>query len=270
MKDRYLLDKFYELCMGIFLDEVADLEWAKLYTSKQITDEFNNYADIYTLEDEISEKVKKIEDLLTKKSRKSAIYLSDFSSPKNAAEKLTKDFGYIESFTDSLMVLDDSYELPDWESMTQVVHVGSDQHLLDELARVTKLSYSGEKSPGNPYGGIPMEEFIAATRKALENKNKINRIEAYLALNGKEYVACSVLLHDGKVGYICGVGSIPKARGRGFGKLVSQYASKRSRHLGCRITFLATEKGSRNEEFYRRIGYETKINGTCYVKGKSW
>ena len=111
-----------------------------------------------------------------------------------------------------------------------------------------------------------MANFIEASKRGFRNKTFNNRLEGYLAYDNGRAVASSLLLYDGEAGYITAVASIPEVRGKGFGKLVSQYACMRSRHLGCKNTFLGTEVGSRNEEFYKRIGFQTEFTASCYVK----
>lgn len=264
-KARHLLEKLYELFDGIYIEELIDLRWAKVYISKIITDEFQNYAEIETLENNFDERIYKIEEEMLKRDRKPAIYLTPFSQPSNISENLIRKKYHL-SLEDAWMVLQEDYKLPPWEATKHIKHISPSEELFNELKQVMTKGYSGEKSADNPYGGTPMVNFIEATKRGFRNKTLANRLEGYLAYDNGKAVAVSLLLHNTEAGYIAGVASIPEVRGRGFGKLVSQYACKRARHLGCKTIFLGTEVGSRNEDFYKRIGFKTEFTGSCYVK----
>lgn len=264
-KARYLLGKLYELFNGIYIDELIDLKWARIYISEIITDEFQNYAEIETLEDNFDEKISKIEAEMLKRNRKPAIYLAPFSRPLKASKKLIgKNYQLV--LEDAWMILRDDYKLPPWEETKHIKHISSSGELFNDFEQVITKGYSGEKSADNPYGGTPMANFIEATKREFKNSSFVNRLEGYLIYDDKKPVATSLLLHDNEGGYIAGVASIPEVRGKGFGKLVSQFACMRSRHLGCKTTFLGTEAGSRNEEFYKRLGFKTEFTCSCYVK----
>lgn len=264
-KARYLLGKLYELFKGIYTDELIDLKWVRIYISQIITDEFQNYAEIETLEDNFDERISKIEEEMLKRDRKPAIYLTPFSQPSNISENLVRK-KYRLSLEDAWMVLRGDYKLPTWEAIEQIKHISPSEKSLNDFEQVITKGYSGEKSADNPYGRTPMTNFIKATKRGFNNSLFVNRLEGYIVYDGKKPVATSLLLHDNEAGYIAGVASIPEVRGKGFGKLVSQYACKRARHLGCKTIFLGTEVGSRNEEFYKRIGFQTEFTASCYVK----
>jgi len=71
--------------------------------------------------------------------------------------------------------------------------------------------------------------------------------------------------HDG-IGYISNVGSLRKVRGEGFGKIASLYPVSQSIKNGNLEHCLATEEGTYPNEFYKRIGFETRFTAVCYVK----
>jgi GNAT superfamily N-acetyltransferase len=262
-----LASNFYDLNFGIYLDHLTDLGWAKIYTSDLITDELNNHALVLNLEGNLTAKLADIKKILAAKNRKPALYITPETLPDNS-DSLIENFGYSRSFQDAYMAFDKSTPLPSWEEMKTVVDIGNDSRLIKEFGRISRLAFAGKKSGDNPYGGISMEGFIAAASRALKNPEFTTKIEAYLAVNKTEFVACAILIHDNKTGYLCNIASIPEVRGKGFGKMISQYATKRALHLGVDTVFLATELGSRNEDFYKRLGYKTEYTGSCYIKGK--
>ena len=256
----------FDLIKGIFIDEEIRLGYAAVYISNIITDEFSNYALAYSFESQTKELVHEIEKTLEEKHRKPAIYITPATLPTNLGDILVNNFGYSKSWTDAWMTFQNNAVLPDWEKTKEIVHIGDNPKLISMFGDVIRKAYSGPKTPENPYGGIPMDSFIEATRAALSNPSLINKFEGYLAISDGKPVASSLLIHDDQTGYVCGVASVPEVRGKGFGKLVSQYAIKRSIHIGCKNIWLATERDSKNEEFYKRIGFQTEFVCTCYVK----
>jgi GNAT superfamily N-acetyltransferase len=263
---RYLLDKFFDLNQGIYFDRVQDLNYAKVYTSDNISNEYNNHAELISLEVDKERRLNRIEQVLLKAGRKPAIYITPLTRPEKI-DTILKDSNYNISFNDAWMVMIDPGRLQEINQSLEVIYVNNDKTILDEFRRINALGFSGEKTPENPYGDLDPNEYANATIKGLSHLKKSMRFEGYLFKYKGNFVACSFLISDGQAGYISGVACIPQARGKGLGKTASLYATKRSLEIGNRITFLATEQGSWNEEFYRRLGFETQFTGTCYIKG---
>ncbi|MBM3208706.1 GNAT family N-acetyltransferase [Candidatus Shapirobacteria bacterium] len=260
----FLLGKFYQLQAGIYFNKPINLGWVKVYTHDLLDDEFNNHALIYSLEGDCREGVETIEELLRERNRKPALYIAPFSKPQDVRRVIT-DFGYKLSFSDAWMIYKNTKDIKIERLAAEVVKIKTGEEIR-AYGEVIRLGYSGPKSFDSPYGGVPMENFIIVSQKALRDQQFKNRLEGYLIKSDKRYVAAGLLLRDGKCGYVAGIASIPEARGKGFGKLISQFITNRSLELGNEVTFLGTELSSRNEEFYRRLGYKTIFTGHCCVK----
>ncbi|MBU1071268.1 hypothetical protein KKG65_02540 [Patescibacteria group bacterium] len=81
-----------------------------------------------------------------------------------------------------------------------------------------------------------------------------------------EPVAVTTLTNFAGIGYISNVGSLKKVRGKGFGKTASLYSAQQSVNNGNQVHALATEEGDYPNEFYKRIGFETKFSTLGFVK----
>ena len=55
-------------------------------------------------------------------------------------------------------------------------------------------------------------------------------------------------------------------RGEGYGKLATLYAVLESQRLGNSDHALATEEGTHPNEFYKRLGFETRFTALAYSK----
>ncbi len=79
-------------------------------------------------------------------------------------------------------------------------------------------------------------------------------------------VAVSTLNNYEGIGYISNVGSIKEVRGEGFGKLSTLYCVHKSQKNGNKVHCLATEEDTYPNEFYKRIGFQTKFTAVGYKK----
>ena len=101
---------------------------------------------------------------------------------------------------------------------------------------------------------------------AFYNTRDSGKIEYFTVYNDTGPVAVSTLTNFASIGYISNVGSLKEARGKGFGKIASLYCVARSKENGNTEHALATEEGQYPNEFYKRIGFETRFTALGYVK----
>lgn len=117
--------------------------------------------------------------------------------------------------------------------------------------------------PQNPYG--EQAEFAEVLKKA-RHENKENNEKYYLLFDKDKPVATAILASYDNMGWIYGVGSIPSARGKGFGKKISLHCVKESIKLKNKHHCLATEKGHYPYEFYKKIGFTPEFVAFLYSK----
>ena len=118
--------------------------------------------------------------------------------------------------------------------------------------------------PQNPFGELG--NYLKVTEAAWHRHRGTNRLQYFIAYKEDKPVATSALNNFNRIGYICNVGSLREVRGEGFGKLVSLYAVNTSVKNGNDLHCLGTKEGTRPNEFYKRIGFETKFTAVCYQK----
>lgn len=121
-----------------------------------------------------------------------------------------------------------------------------------------------KNDPQNPYGELG--EFLIGSEQQWQPFHESNRLEYFIAYKNDKPVATSILNNFNGIGYISGVGSLREVRGEGYGKKATLYAVYVSQQRANKLHCLATEEGTYPNEFYKRIGFETKFNALGYVK----
>ncbi|HRN70152.1 MAG TPA: GNAT family N-acetyltransferase [Candidatus Woesebacteria bacterium] len=121
-----------------------------------------------------------------------------------------------------------------------------------------------KNDPQNPYGELG--NYLKVAEEGWYKHNKTNRMQYFIVYDGSKPVAVSTLITYEGIGYIANVGSLQEIRGKGFGKLATLYCVAESRKLGNTIYCLATEEKTYPNEFYTRIGFETKFRAVGYSK----
>ena len=118
--------------------------------------------------------------------------------------------------------------------------------------------------PQNPYGELG--DYLKVAEKVWYENHSLDRIEYFIAYKGAKPVAVATLTNFEDLGYISNVGSLKEVRGERFGKLVTLYCINVSKSRGNELHFLATEEHTYPNEFYKRIGFETRFTGIAYAK----
>lgn len=117
--------------------------------------------------------------------------------------------------------------------------------------------------PKNPYGEQKKFAKILANRYK-QNRNKNDKY--YIAFEKNKPVSVGILNTQNKIGYLSGIGSIPFARGKGFGKQITLHCINESIRQGNKYHFLITEKGHFPFKFYNKLGFKEKFVTYLYSK----
>ena len=111
-----------------------------------------------------------------------------------------------------------------------------------------------------------MGEYLEITKKAWHKYHETNRLEYFTVYKENKPVAVSSLNNFEKISYISNVGSLREVRGQGFGKLATLCCVAQSIKNGNQEHCLATEEGEYPNEFYKRIGFETRFTANAFTK----
>ncbi len=118
--------------------------------------------------------------------------------------------------------------------------------------------------PQNPYGELG--DYLKVAGEVWHKHNKTNRLEYFIVYKEDEPVAVSTLTNFEGIGYISNVGPLREVRGEGYGKAATLYCIQESIKHGNKEHCLATEEGAYPNEFYKRIGFETRFTAVGYSK----
>lgn len=257
MTNYQFLQTYVELQQGIMFDEIVDLDFATLCYSKLDSSPFWNNAliDIPLTDDQISQ----VEKKLTELERKPAFYFENRSDLQLFSETLTQR-GYKQNAEDSLIF--HMGESIDEGRFNQVKKVETETEL--EVYIQTFDNCFQKDDPQNPYGELG--EYLEACRSAWHKHHESNKIEYFIVYKDDQPVAVSTLTNHKNLGYISNVGSLRSVRGEGFGKLATMYCVAQSKKNGNTVHSIATEEGTYPNQFYKKIGFETRFTSKLMVK----
>jgi len=218
------------------------------YWNLALTDKFLSDIEI----NEIEEKFKQVDRVPT-------LYFENRPDLKPFSEKLIGK-GYKRSYEDSWQFwkdkkIEDRY----FESVKKVSTI---EELKVFLETFNSCYQKGD--PQNPYGELG--DYLKVAENVWHKHNKTERLEYFIVYKNEKPVAVSTLTNFEGIGYISNVGSLKEVRGGGFGKAATLYCIYQSTKHGNTEHCLATEEGAYPNEFYKRIGFETRFTAVGYSK----
>lgn len=256
-KNFELIKKYIELQKDIMFDEVKNLGFAIVGTSKTDSSTFWNQA--ITEKPLSHENLTQIESYLKEKGRASSIYFESNELMISLKETLEIE-GYKKNFEDSWNFYNKN-EI-DTSRFDNVKKVETKEDLKIFLQTLDECYQ--ENDPQNPYGTLG--EYIKVAEEAWCKNYRSNKLEYFIAYKDNVPVSVSSLTNYQGIGYISNIGSLKQVRGEGFGKLITLYCVYKARFNGANEVFLCTEEGHYPNEFYKRIGFETRFKAVCFTK----
>ena len=257
MSNTLFIKKYQELQRGVLFDQLIELGFATISYSKIDKTTFFNNALVDSVLTE--EQLTKIEESLKELERSPAIYFEN--NPELQALKTSLEGkGYAKEWEDSFMF--HSGEGIDTNRFNSVKKVNTESEL--ELFLKTFDTCYQKDDPQNPYGELG--DYLALAKSAWRKHHQDNRVEYFIVYQSEKAVAVSALTSYQGLGYISNVGSLKEIRGQGFGKLATMYAVQSSLDQGNSEHFLITEEGHFPNEFYKRIGFQTRFTALGYSK----
>lgn len=257
MSNFEFLRKYQQLQHTIMFDKFVDLGFAVVSYCEGDTSAFWNQA--LTNQTLTKEQLAKIEETMRSLDRRPAVYFENRQDLQPFIDFL-KGKRYKFKFEDSWMF--HSGENIDTDRFNQAKKVTNESEFAVFL-KTFDTCYQKD-DPQNAYGELG--NYLSVAEKVWRRHNLTNRLEYFTVYKDDEPIAVSSLTNYGDIGYISNVGSLRKVRGQGFGKIASLYCVAQSKKHGNTEHCLATEEGTYSNEFYKRIGFDTRFTAIGYVK----
>lgn len=257
MTNFQFLQKYQQLQFKVVFDKIDDLNFANIGYCEIYKSTFWNFALVdKTLN---KDQLKKIEKEMVLKQRTPAVYF-EHRQDLQVLISFLKDSGYELDYEDSWMFYSGS-EI-DTSRFDQIKRVENENDLKIYLNTFDASNQPGD--PQNPYGSLG--DYLKTAERAWFKYQGADRLEYFIVFKEDKPVAVSTLNNYEGIGYISNVGSLKELRGEGFGKLATLYCVHKSQKNGNKIHCLATEEGTYPNEFYKRIGFQTKFTAVGYKK----
>lgn len=257
MSNFEFLKTYYDLQHTVMLDEIRELEFAKIGHNDMSRAVWWNNALVNKKLTPVQ--IKKIESYFTSINREPAFYFEHRKSLAQLIQDL-EDSTYHKAFEDSWMFISPSQKFHLHFSGVKKVETES---VLEQFLSTFNDCYQ-KNDPQNPYGELG--DYLDVTKRVWHRHRRSNRLEYFMVFRGNKPVAVSTLTSFNGIGYISNVGSLRSVRGKGFGKIATLYCVAESIKNGNSVHCLATEEGTYPNEFYRRIGFATKFTAVGYAK----
>ena len=257
MKNSLFLDYYQHLQYGVAYSKLTDLGFASICYSNEISSPVFNLA--WVNKNLVERESTRIESELKKLGRKPSIYFEN-TEKFDDLKRLLESLGYKKTWEDSWMFSDGKNINKD--RFGQVKKVKNEDEL-DIFLKTFDKCYQ-KNDPQNPYGELG--DYLVSAKTVWLNHEGSNRVEYFVVYENETPVAVSSLTNFAGIGYISNVGSFHEVRGKGFGKLATQFCIEQSKNNGNTEHCLATEEGQYPNEFYKRIGFETRFTAVGFVK----
>jgi len=255
MNNFLFLTTYLRLQEGIQLTGLIDLGFALIGYSRENKSYFFNLALTDKLIDE--KELAIVKDNFRRLKRQSTFYFENKEGLTSLKDFLEKK-NYKKLFEDSWLFYEKTEtDKTHFESARKV----TDEEELEIFLETFSSSYQ-RNDPQNPYG--TQDEHIPIMREIWRKYRLKNRLAYFVVYKGNKPVAVSALNNYGGLGYIYGVGSLKEVRGEGYGKAATLYAVEYSKNYGNLEHFTGTEEGTFPNEFYKRIGFKTRLTAVGY------
>lgn len=251
------LEKYERLQFGIMFDKRIDLGFATVSYCKTDDSPFWNHALVNKVV--TAGQLGEIKSSLRSLRRKPALYFETRNNLDPLINLLTAN-RYKKSFEDSWMFHDGTViDRSQFDGIKKV----NDEKELEIFLKTFNACYQ-KNDPQNPYGKLG--GYLKVAEKAWRKHYATGRIEYFTVYKGRKPIAVSTLTNYDGIGYISNVGSLREVRGEGYGKAATLFCVEQSRKHGNKIHCLATEEGTYPNEFYKRIGFETRFTAAGYIE----
>ena len=253
----------YNFLKGMYIKDTVNANFG-FYSYSSVdygdTDVFWNHAVILQNIDNLKEKITDAEKFYQEKGKSSAFYLPVVEPLKNVLSELKqKDFE--EVFTDVWMFYTGE-ELPRGNENTGLEEVTSEGDI-EEFVDLFYRSHAADLD--DPYAGLS-EEYGEQLKDKFGKEFDSFKVQHFIVKHGDKSVGHITYAENEDIVAIYNLGTIPDYRGKGIATATLTMTVKKLREKDLDQIFLQTEKGSKNEEFFRGRGFETKFEAECLTK----
>lgn len=258
MNNYDFLKKYQKLQYTVMFDELKELGFATVGWSKS---DKSSYWNLALVDKQLSElEINEVEKLLIGVERKPTFYFENRGDLRPWV-KVLEDNSYKKGFEDSWQFWKgEKLNEDNFESVKKV----ESKELLTVFLETFNACYQKD-DPQNPYGELG--EYLEVAEHVWYKHQGSGRLEYFITYKNQQPVAVATLTNFEDIGYISNVGSLREVRGQGFGKLSTLYCVSQSIKNGNLEHCLATEEGAYPNEFYKRIGFESRFMAVGYTKG---
>lgn len=258
MTNKDILEAFITIQEKTMFSKIVSFGNYKIITNEFDKTPFWNYVFCDNKIDAI--KISSLEKELEKLERIKSFYFEyNKSNDTTALIEYLTERGYVLKYEDSWMFFTSNViETLDYSHIKKVSS-GED---LDTWISVINECYK-ENDPQNPYGSLG--SYLDLAKKAWLTNNSSDFIY-YIAYKDSTPVSVATLTFQSDLGYISNVGSLQTVRGQGYGKLITLFCVEQSLKRNVKQVCLGTEEGTFPNDFYKRIGFETKFTTRNYTK----
>lgn len=263
--DKDLISKIEEahilFNMGTFFSsEIKHEEFTILFNNELPQDPYLNYVTKIRIRKNSKLVIDHIEQIFAQNKSKPSFYLMPYTHPKNFKDILVKK-GY-SIFTRDAWMFFDLKKKVQYDMEIRVRKITKKE--IADFKRVFNEVYTkGEED--DPYKGLSYlyGEFL---EKRLIKKQKEFVVEAYAAFMDDKLVGTIVIIHNRSIACLYALAVLPQFRNRGIGKALIAACIQRAQNMKLQQFFLQTEKNSRNEKIFSKIGFRTFFVAEQYYK----
>ena len=263
------LEQFHFRCQqGMYFSEYLEFPKYVAVFSDTVEDSYWNYVAWLSPDSEQDFVLmwKDIRKLFVQRRRVPSVYISPSSSPFYwSSGPVPASFKKL--YTDSWMLLRDSTFHTKYKYPTYVTVERVDPSIQrEEFVRTFLTAYKSD-NPEDAYPNLP-DYYATALRLSFDRTPEGFDVEHYWAkIDGRPVGVASVLIKDETAG-VYGAGTVREHRKRGVGTSLTVHIIRSCLSRGVRTLLLQTEHGSRAEDWYKDMGFETVSLGRCYTETK--
>jgi ribosomal protein S18 acetylase RimI-like enzyme len=258
---KFIMNKQFELMKGMYFDECQENEGYAFFKSNIINDNFWNFATCMTYQDFQKDRfLENVESTLKQQDRVPCIYIPTFMENSDLIREYLSSNSYQIKDHEAFMFF--SNKSLDINVKNRVSEVKSKEELKAFLD-VLNDAFGGEPTEENPYGGSVDASYEKALEKSLDNSQ--GRFHHMVLFEDNRPVSIATLTYKEGYGGLYNVGTKFKYQNKGYGKQIIKVCIDKFNELGGGKLYLFTEKDSKNELWYKKLGFETTFINEQYV-----
>lgn len=255
-----LVDFHFKSLQGMYFSEYISGKGYVLLFSDLVEDSYYNY--IAQSKRNIQDVIRETRPFFVDRGRRVAIYVTPCSDLYGNEKDLPKNFELFAA--DAWMVLNDDQILRSYSAAMNIQIEPVSYESRDEYTKVFHLSYAGD-NPDDPYANLP-EYYSKSLNRSFDYKVDPYLKEYFWAKMDGQPVGVVSMLSDRRIAGVYGLGTLEAYRKHGVGTSLMAFLVKRAQVLKIPTMMCQTEAGSKVEQWYIRMGFQTLFTAKYYVE----